>query len=210
MASTQITSNGLRNWGHFTSSKRSMDLDEPIYLNLFTVFIDYESLPPAMKDTTDGQQEVNVILEGLRNVGGLQTQPGVGTAGPQKYKHAERGFAGSAPSQTHLNLTMSFEINMRREDDGSDNSYVYKFLRRWHDLIYDPQTGRMSIKKNYVCKHMTVTMQDKEGKPFHQWDIYNLFPSGGLDSFNLTYDNGAIQGPMNINFWADYFDETIL
>lgn len=55
MASTQITSNGLRNWGHFTSSKRSMDLDEPIYLNLFTVFIDYESLPPAMKDTTDGQ-----------------------------------------------------------------------------------------------------------------------------------------------------------
>ena len=37
------TSNGLMRLPHFTSSKVSMDKDEPIYTNLFTITL----LPPA-------------------------------------------------------------------------------------------------------------------------------------------------------------------
>lgn len=205
MPSVNKTSQGLMNYGHFTSSKRSMDLDEPIYLNLFTVAIEASDLPKGLGANND---DINIILEGVRSIQGLTTQPGVGTQ-VQKYKHAERGFAGGAPSQTHLLITMNFELNLRRDKDTDDN-YTYKFLRKWHDLIYDPQTGRMAIKKNYVCERMVVTMQDKEGIPYWQWTLHNVFPAAGLPEPALSYDSGNIMTPIAVQFWVDYFDETIV
>lgn len=199
------TSEGLMNYGHFTSSKRSMDLDEPLYLNLFTVAIQSSDLPAGLGAS---DEDINIILEGVRSVSGLTTQPGVAPV-IQKYKQAERGFAGSAPSQTHLQVTMNFELNLRRDGDTNDN-YTYKFLRKWHDLIYDPQTGRMAIKKNYVCRRMVITMQDKEGIPYWQWTLHNVFPSAGLQEPALNYDQGTIMQPMQVQFWVDYFDETIV
>lgn len=200
-----LTSNGLMNYGHFTSSKRAMDLDEPIYLNLWTAYIAAPDLPAGL---SADQDQINIILEGLRSVGGLETQPGVGTVA-QKYKHVDRGFAGSMPSKTHVELSMNFELNIRREADGTDNNYTYKFLRRWSDLVYDPQTGFMSIKKNYICKAMTITLQDKEGVGFHQWTLHNVFPMSGLQAPNLSYDSGAIWQNFPMTFWCDWFDESI-
>lgn len=200
-----MNSEGLMRYGHFTSSKRSMDLDEPIYLNLFTVAIQASDIPAGLAATQD---DINIILEGVKSVQGLTTQPGVGTQ-LQKYKFAERGFAGGAPSQTHLEVTIAFELNLRRDGDTDDN-YTYKFLRKWHDLIYDPQTGRMAIKKNYVCPRMVITMQDKEGIPFWQWTLHNVFPSGNLEAPNLDYSQGGIWQALSVKFWVDWFDETIL
>jgi len=202
-----INSDGLMRYGHFTSSKRSMDYDEPLYLNLFTVAIQEADLPIGLRNSGTGQDDINIILEGLRNVTGLTTQPGVGTQ-QQKYKFADRGFAGGAPSQTHLNVSMTFELNLRRNGTTNDD-YTYKFLRKWHDLIYDPQTGKMSIKRNYVCDRMVITLQDKEGLPYHQWTLHGVFPSAGLPEPQLSYDNGNIWAPIQVQFWVDWFDEAI-
>lgn len=202
-----INSDGLMRWGHFTSSKRSMDNDEPLYLNLFTITIDYASLPLPLQ--AGGQDDVNIVLEGVRSIGGLDTQPGVGTVGAQKYKHAERGFAGGAPTKTHLELDINFELNLRRDGNSNDN-YTYKFLRKWCDLIYDPLTGHMSIKKNYVCDAFTITMQDKEGMPYHQWICHNVFPMTGMQAPALSYDTTDIWRNFPMKFWVDWYDESIL
>ena len=69
-----------------------MDKDEPLYLNLFTVTL---VPPPELADANS--QETQIVLEGIRSIGGLQTQPGIGSTS-QKYKWAERMFAGAAPS----------------------------------------------------------------------------------------------------------------
>lgn len=200
------TSAGLMRYGHFTSSKRAMDLDEPIYLNLWTLTINAEDMPSGMNVSKD---DVNIILEGLRSVTGLDTTPGVGTAGPQKYKWAERGFAGSSPAKTHLDLQLTFDMNIRRNGDVNDN-YSYKFFRKWSDLIYDPLTGKQSIKKNYICKQMTLTLMDKENVGIQQWQIKNVFPSGALPNVGtLSYDNGNIWSGFTISLWADTFDEVI-
>ena len=58
-------SEGLNRWGHFTSSKRSMDLDEPIYLNLWTAQLLSSDLPLGMLAQGYNQEDVNIILEGL-------------------------------------------------------------------------------------------------------------------------------------------------
>lgn len=204
-----INSEGLDRWGHFTSSKRSMELHEPIYTNLWTAQILPSDLPNGMLEYGYGNDDVKIVLEGLRSVGGLQTQRGT-TPVTQKYKHAERGFAGSAPSQTHLELAMNFELNIKRNDDGTNDNYTYKFLRRWSDLTFDPLTGRMHIKKNYAAKAITIMLHDKEGKPIHQWICYNLFPTSALPEPPLNYDNSAIWQNFSVTFWCDYYDEAIL
>ena len=201
-------SEGLNRWGHFTSSKRSMDLDEPIYLNLWTAQLLASDLPQGMINQGYNQDDVNIVLEGLRSVNGLDTQPGVGTA-VQNYKYSDRGFAGSKPGKTHLELTLNFELNVKRNGDVNDN-YTYKFLRRWSDLTYDPLTGKFSIKKNYAAKAMTFLLHDKEGKPIHQWICYNLFPMAALQSPQLNYDSGDIWKGFTFQLWADTFDEAIL
>lgn len=204
-----LNSEGLNRWGHFTSSKRSMDLDEPIYLNLFTAQILASDLPDGMIAQGYNQDDVNIVLEGLRSINGLDTQPGVGTA-TQKYKYSDRGFAGGAPTKTHLELTMTFELNVKRNADGTNDNYTYKFLRRWSDLTYDPLTGKMNIKKNYTAKAMTILLHDKEGKPIHQWICYNLFPMAPIPNPQLSYDNGSIWQGFSFQLWADTFDEAIL
>lgn len=204
-----IDSEGLNRWGHFTSSKRSMELHEPIYLNLFTAQILPSDLPNGMLPYGYGDADVNIVLEGLRQIQGLDTQPGVGNV-PQKYKWAERGYAGSNPSKTHLELQMTFELNVKRNDDNTNDNYTYKFLRRWSDLTYDPLTGKMNIKKNYAARAMTILLHDKEGLPIHQWICYNIFPTSAVPNPTLSYDNGNIWNGFNMTFWCDYFDEAIL
>lgn len=204
-----INSEGLDRWGHFTSSKRSMELHEPIYTNLWTAQILPSDLPNGMLAYGYGADDVKIVLEGLRSVGGLQTQRGTQPVN-QKYKHVERGYAGSAPSQTHLDLAMNFELNVKRNDDGTNDNYTYKFLRRWSDLTFDPLTGRMHIKKNYAAKAITIMLHDKEGKPIHQWICYNLFPTSALPEPPLSYDNANIWQSFNVTFWCDYYDEAIL
>lgn len=201
-----ISSAGTGRYSHFAHSKRSMELHEPIYLNLWTVAIQANMLPAGLGAS---QEDVNLILEGVRSISGLQTQPGVGSPVIQQYKGAERGYAGSKLAKTHLDIQMTFELNMRRDGDSMDN-YTYKFLRKWHDLIADPLTGRQSIKANYVCPQMIVAMHDKEGLPYWQWTLYNVFPSGALPEPALSYDSGSIWQGFNVSFWCDYYDETIL
>lgn len=194
------TSNGLMRLPHFTSSKVSMDKDEPIYLNLFTVTL---TPPPALSNS----QETLIALEGVKNISGLTTQVGNGTTS-QRYKFAERMFAGPAPSQTHLTLSIGFQLNMRPGASTNDN-YTYKFLRKWHDLVYDPLTGRMGIKQEYSAGSMTVTMQDRRGVPYWQWICYNVWPSGTLAGPELDYSSTSLM-EATCEFQADYFDESIL
>lgn len=196
------TSAGLRRPSHFRNSKVSMDKDEPLYKNLFTVTL---QPPPSLADPNS--QETQIVLEGIRSISGLVTQPGISSTS-QKYKWAERMFAGAAPGQTHLELQITFALNMRPGTTSNDN-YTYKFLRRWHDLVYDPLTGRTGIKQEYSAGSMTITMQDRRGVPFWQWICYNVWPSGGLPDPGLSYDATDLMDAQ-CTFQCDYFDESIL
>lgn len=203
-----VNSAGLNRWGHFSSSKRSAELHEPIYLNLWTAELTADNLPEGMLGMYN-QEDINVVFEGLRSIGGLETQPGMGGADQQQYKYADRGYAKSKPVKTHLELDLTFDLNVRRNGNINDN-YTYKFLRRWVDLTYDPLTGKMGIKKTYAAKAMTILLHDKEGLPIHQWICYNLFPMGPIQAPQLSYDNGEIWKGFQIKLWADTFDEAVL
>lgn len=197
-------SKGLMGLTHYRSSKVSTSMYEPIYHNLFTVQME----PPAGLGLTGQSEEVKVILEGLRQVSGLDTSQSSGEVKMQKYKMATRSFAGAMP-KTYIDVTTDWELNLQYEN-GYPQNYTWKFLRAWNDLIWDPLSGRMGLKVDYVAPSMTITIHDRAGTPFHQWILYNVFPTQNLNEPQLTYESDDLWKITGWQLRCDVWDEIAL
>ena len=205
---TGMTSVGLMGLPHFKTSRVSMEMYEPVYLNLFTVEI---QLPKGLTGTGGiSDDDKNLLLEGVQNVKGLDTNK-VPDVAQQHYKFADRSFAGSGTQTTYIDVSMDFEINVRGSAAGAPDMYTLKILRRWNDLIWDPLTGRQGLKVNYVAPTVTVTMHDKANQPFWQWTLYNVFPITQLPAPELDYTNKSTPYKVsNYTLRCDYWDEVML
>ena len=200
-----VTSQGLMGLPHFRSSRVSMEMWEPMYQNLFYVTI---QLPEGVTTSAD---DMNLILEGVTKVGGLITTVVPGATTSQKYKFATRRFADSGPQSTTLDLSLSFELNIRNSKSGNPDAYTLKMLRKWTDLIYDPLTGRQGLKVDYVAPQMVVVMHDKAGNPYWQWTCYNVFPMQSLPDPGLDFSkNNGIYKVDDFKMACDYWDEVML
>lgn len=205
---TGMTSVGLMGLPHFKSSRVSMEMYEPVYLNLFTVEM---QLPKGLTGTNGvSEGDKNLLLEGVKNVKGLDTNKVPSTV-EQHYKFADRSFAQSGTETTHIDVTMDFEINLRGSAAGQPDMYTLKILRRWNDLIWDPLTGRQGLKVNYVSPSVTITMHDKANQPYWQWILYNVFPTKSLNPPDLDYmQKGGIYSVNGYTLRCDYWDEMML
>ena len=208
-----VDSKGLRGLPHFRTSRVSTAMWEPVYLNLFTVAI---QLPDAIKD--DIGTDVDLLLEGIQSIGGLDTNKIPGAGSTQHYKFAERRFADSGPDKTTIDVTMDIEVNLRNSIDttsgtrtGNCDLYTLKMLRKWNDLIYDPLTGRMGLKAEYVAPQVVVTLHDKANQPFWQWTLYHVWPASSLPAPNLSYmSKSEIYKVTGYTLACDYWDEVML
>ena len=202
MADVTKKSNGLLGLSHFRNSRVATSLWEPIYQNQFSV----QLVPPmGLEDRSD--ERVNIILEGVQSVGTIASSKGSPVV-EQKYKFATRSFAGAVPENTTLDLQIQFTLNLSY-DNGTPESYTYKFLREWTDLVYDPLTGRQGLKKDYVAPSMTVTAHDRSGVGWQQWVMYYIFPTTPCPNINLGYQQTQLfEGSMT--FRCDWWDETCL
>ena len=205
---------GLSGLSHFRTSRVSMSMWEPIYLNLFTVEF---QLPDAINEAlgSNVENDTNLVLEGVTKVGGLDTNivPPAGTE--QHYKFASRRFANSGPERTTIDVELEFEINLTTPDPtGSDRTpslTQLKVLRKWNDLIYDPLTGRMGLKAEYVAPWVKVTMHDKAHQPFWQWTLYHVWPTANLTVPNLEYmQKNSAYKVSGYKLACDYWDEVML
>ena len=206
---TGMTSVGLMGLPHFKTSRVSMEMYEPVYLNLFTVEI---QLPKGLTGTGGiSDDDKNLLLEGVQNVKGLDTNKNPGVATLQHYKFADRSFAASGTDKTYIDVTMDFEINVRGSAAGAPDMYTLKILRRWNDLIWDPLTSRQGLKVNYVAPTVTVTMHDKANQPFWQWTLYNVFPTTNLPAPDLDYSKKTdLYKVTGYTLRCDYWDEVML
>ena len=208
-----VDSKGLRGLPHFRTSRVSTAMWEPVYLNLFTVAI---QLPDAIKE--DVGTDVDLLLEGIQTVGGLDTNKVPGANAVQHYKFAERRFADAGPENTYINVTMDIEVNLRNSIDitsgkrtGNCDLYTLKMLRKWNDLIYDPLTGRMGLKAEYVAPQVVITMHDKANQPFWQWTLYHVWPTVNLPAPNLNYmTKSELYKVSGYTLACDVWDEVML
>ena len=175
---------------HFTQARASTQRYEPVQPNLFEVTV-----------FTPNGDDTGLILEHVRTIGGLNNlNPAVEAIG-QKYKFADRSYAGM-PSQTFVDLTMNFTLNL---NDANEN-YIYNTFRNWYKLIYDPLTGEMTLKKDYVGS-MIIVQYNRAGDIYRKVTIKDCFPTGQpawIDELNYeTADAAELSMTYRCDHWVD-------
>ena len=183
---------------HYKNSKAAINNFEPLYKAHFEVIL---TPPPAVS-------EWDLVMENLTKIGGLNTNIFPDSIQTQTFKGQTRSFVGgSIEGKNSIDITLDFEVNL----NDSNSAYVYKALRKWTDLIYDPLTGRQGLKKDYVGGPMIVSWFNKQGDIFHQWKFPVVFPISALPSVgDLDYSDSGIFKIEGFTLRADYWEETIL
>lgn len=175
---------------HYTNSKASVNKWEFVAGNLFEVTI----LPPG------GGGEL--LLEHVQSIGGLTTEKGQ-PAVEQKFKTASRSFLSTSPDATTVDLTIAFSLNLNDDNE----MYVYKALRDWKRLGYNPLTGEMGLKKDYSDATIIVNMYNRVGDIHWARTFKDVFITGDLPELPLNYEGGEPL-TMEVTFRSDYWIET--
>ncbi len=174
---------------HYRNSQAAMRKFEPVYMAQFEIQL---TPPPAVTNW-------NLVMENVLKVGGVNTNKLPDTV-TQKYKSASRSFAGGMVTDNFNDVTIDFEVNL----DDSNSMYVYKALRKWTDLIYDPLTGRMGLKKDYTGGPMIINFFNKNGDIYRQVKYPVCFPTSPLPAMDLNFAENGIYQVTGFTLRCDY------
>lgn len=178
---------------HYLNSKASTKYFEPYYTNLFEVNI----LPPPT--VTGG----SILLEHVNKISGLQQDRGSAPI-EQKYKFATRTYASGVPTQTYTDLAIEFSLNL----NDANELYVYKTLRNWWRLVYNPLTGEQGLKKDYVGT-VVVTNFNRKGDIFWQRTFHSCTPTEDMPELAADYSSGDPVN-MEVKWRSDWWEENIV
>ena len=180
---------------HYRNSKAAMNKFEPVYNAQFEVTL---QPPPAVSDWS-------LVMENVLKVDGVDVNR-LPEIVEQKYKSAKRSFAGGMVDNTTVDIALDFEVNLNE----ANSMYVYKALRKWCDLIYDPLTGRMGLKRDYTGGPMIINYFNKNGDIFRQLKFPVCFPTTAITPITSDYSDNEIYRITGFTLRCDYWEETIL
>lgn len=184
---------------HFNSAKAAVSLYEPVFLNQFEVIIQ----PPVSVYNPVGNGGRKLLVENVLSISGLGVDKNPQPV-EQRYKFSKRRYAGAAIDDTSVKVRIEFETNL----DANNSNYVFKSLRQWSDLVYNPLTGATGLKTTYAKDtYILVSIFDKEGNVFRKIKLVNVFPVEQIKAMDLTYDNGNQPFKISATFRADYFED---
>jgi hypothetical protein len=193
----------LKHYSHYRNSDAATNMWEVVSPALFEVYLKFPTLINSNKVASQ-----DLMFQHVRSISGLDgLTPTVGNV-VQKFKFAERHYAAAGPDKTSLELTITYTLNI---NDAHQN-YIYNSLRRWYDLVYNPQNGQMLTKKQYAKGSlMTIYEHDRNGAIWRKITCVDFFPSTpptGLNEDN--YDSTGDAKTVSITFIVDdWIEETI-
>lgn len=180
---------------HYKNSKASTNNWEPLYSAHYEIIL---TPPPSIANW-------DIVMENVKKISGLETDK-MPEVVEQHYKNAKRRFAGGIVEDTGITIDLEFEVNL----NDNNSAYVYKALRQWCDIIYDPLTGRMGLKKDYIGGPMVVSAFNKAGDIYRQWKFPTVFPITSITPMEFEYGSNEIFSISGFQLAADYWEETIL
>jgi len=184
---------------HFNSAKAAVSIYEPVFQNQFEVFLQ----PPPSVFNPLGNAGRTLAVENIKTISGLLVDKNPGTV-EQRYKFARRRYAAGAVTDSGVELTIDFEANL----DDNNSNYVFKTLRQWSDLIYNPLTGAMGIKSTYANgTYMLINIFNKEGDVFRKMIFHNVFPKAAITPMALDYKEGKDIYSIQMVLRADWFED---
>jgi hypothetical protein len=165
---------------------------EPVQANLFEVTV----LPPA------GVADAPLMLQHVNSIGGLDLYKEV-AAVEQKYKFSTRSYAGM-PDSTTVDVNINFSLNL----NDANQAYLYKTLRQWYNNQYDPQTGAMGLKKDYVGT-IVIVQFNRAGDIYRTVTLEDCFITSGLPFTNeLSYETTEAQA-LEVTWRCDTWKEVL-
>ena len=179
---------------HFQNSLSAINKFEPVYLNQFEVTI----IPPAA--VAGGE----ILLQHVSKVSGLSLDKNPGVTS-QKYKFAKRNYAGAKPENTFMDVSISFSVNL----NDANSMYVFKTLRQWSDLIYNPLTGAMGLKNDYTGT-IVISILNKQGDVFRRIKCRDCFPTKPISPMNLNYTSTDLYKIDDMTWAVDYWEDLFL
>jgi hypothetical protein len=191
----------LKHYSHYRNSVAANEMYEVVSPALFEVEFTF---PNIINNGISG----DLLFQHVRSISGLDgVTPTVGNV-VQKFKYAERHYASAGPDKTSLELQITFTMNL----DDSHQNYIYNMLRKWYNLIYNPQNGHMLTKKDYAGNsRLVIREHDRDGSIWRKITCYNFFPSTpptGLNDDN--YDSVGDAKTVSITFMVDDWVEEIV
>lgn len=186
----------LKHYSHYRNSDAAINMWEVVSPALFEVYLTF----PLMLSKLNGAQG-ELLFQHVRSISGLDgLTPTVGNV-VQKYKYAERHYAAAGPDKTSLELTITYTLNL----NSAHENYVYNMLRKWYNLIYNPQNGQMLSKYQYAQGSvLTIYEHDRNGAIWRKITCLDFFPSTpptGLNDDN--YDSMGDAKTVSITFIVD-------
>jgi hypothetical protein len=186
---------------HFTNSRAAINNFEPVYLNQFEVII---NPPPGIPDSSTTFKGETILTQQVKSITGLAVDILPASNVEQNYKFATRRYAGGEPSTSDMTLTMEFEVNL----NDANSMSTYKILRQWSDLIYNPLTGAMGLKTDYVGS-LVISIFNKRGDVFRRIRVPSCFLSEAINAMELDYENPAIY-TVSTSWICDYWEDLFL
>ena len=184
---------------HYRSAKAATNNYEPLYLNQFELTLS----PPAGIVAGTGNNGQPILLEHVKKISGLDVDKNPGTV-EQYYKFAKRRYAGARPETTTIDFTVDFEVNL----NDANSAYVFKTMRQWSDLIYNPLTGAMGLKKDYVGSGVLIIF-NKAGGVYRRLRFPTVWPISAINPFDLDYLSQDLY-TLSLTFAADYWEDTFI
>ena len=186
---------------HFTNSRAAINNFEPVFLNQFEVLI----TPPAgIVDANTTFKGESILTQQVKSISGLAVDISPANPVEQTYKFATRRYAGGEPTTSDMTVSMEFEVNLSNQNSMT----VYKILRQWSDLIYNPLTGAMGIKSDYVGS-MVISIFNKRGDVFRRIRIPSCFLNEAINPMELDYEQSAIY-TLTTSWICDYWEDLFI
>ena len=155
----------LKHYSHYQNSEAARNMYEVVSPALFEVYLKFPEILNGKIGNSD------LMFEHVRSISGLDgLTPTIGNV-VQKYKYAERHYAAAGPDKTSLELTITYTLNI---NDAHEN-YIYNMLRKWYDLIYNPQNGQTLTKKEYATgSRMEIFEYNRNGAVWRKIQCFDL------------------------------------
>jgi hypothetical protein len=104
-----------------------------------------------------------------------------------------------------MDVSLSFSVNL----NDANSMYIFKTLRQWSDLIYNPLTGAMGLKNDYTGT-IVISIFNKQGDVFRRITCKDCFPTKPISPMNLSYLSTDLYKIDDMTWAVDYWEDLFL
>lgn len=171
---------------------------------VFRMEFELPQLVQSALNAQDKGSDISLLPQHITNISGLDALQKTVQAGSQKFLGADVSFLNPALDNTYIELTVTFNLNLRHVND----AYLLRIFKLWAKLGYDLQTGMRTLKAEYVAPTVTLLEANRNGVIWREVILKDVLLTGitGIDTDDYTA-NEARQ--IQCTFRSDYWDEVL-